>query len=92
VKTGRIRIDDDSLNFAGINRGDVTLVKLGARPKDGQLCAAFLPTGHLRIRCYGEDLDGNIILDKGPDSKLIQVFAPGALVVFGPVVGVERGQ
>ena len=87
---GRIRVDDDSLKFAGINKGDVALIKLRAKPKNGDLCAAFLPTGHLRIRHYHREENGDIRLTKGPDSKLIRVFAPRAVMVFGPVVSVER--
>jgi SOS-response transcriptional repressor LexA len=88
---GRIRLDDNSLNFAGHSKGDVLLVKLHATPKDGQLCAAFLPTGHLRIRRYYREPDGNIMLTRFQGDNLIQVFAPQALIVFGPVVGVEKG-
>lgn len=89
---GRIRLCDDSLKRAGLKKGTVVLIKLGAEPKDGDLCAAFLPVGGLRVRRYdGKDLDGNITLDKGEGSKVIQVFAPGALFTFGPVVGVGKG-
>lgn len=55
---GRIRIDDESMMFAGINKGDVALVKLGAKPVEGDLCAAFLPTGDLRIRYFYREVNG----------------------------------
>lgn len=88
---GRIRICDDSLTHAGINKGDVTLIKLGGRPVADKLCAAFTPWGDLVIRYYYKRPNGDIILIRGEQDEVLQVFAPGAVMVFGPVVGVERG-
>lgn len=90
-KLGRLRVDDDSLTELGINKGEVAIVELGKDPADGELCAAFTAYGKLVIRNYHREENGDIRLDKGADSKLIQVFAPKAVMIFGPVVGVEKG-
>jgi SOS-response transcriptional repressor LexA len=88
---GRIRIDDNSLHFAGLNKGDVTLVKLGAQPKQNELCAAFTPWGELVVRRYYRKENGDVRLSTGQKGEVFQVFAPGAVVIFGPVVGIEKG-
>lgn len=90
-KLGRIRIDDHSLTFAGINKGDVALVELGSEPKDGDLCAAFTAYGALRIRRYQKRRNGDVCLYTGKEGEVKQVFAPGAVVIFGKIVRIERG-
>ena len=47
---GRIRMSDDSMKGAGIRKGDLALIKLGAKPADLQLCAAFTVYGELALR------------------------------------------
>lgn len=44
---GKTRQSDDSMKGAGIERGDLALVDLGARPVQGKPCAAFTPKGEL---------------------------------------------
>ena len=88
---GRIRIDDNSLTELGINKGEVAIVELGKDPANGELCAAFTAEGKLVIRHFHREENGDIRLTKGPDAKLIQVFAPGAVVIFGRVARVEKG-
>jgi SOS-response transcriptional repressor LexA len=86
---GKIRICDGSLKGLGINRGDLVLVQLGSEPDaDGDLCAAFIPTGRLVIRRYHKEQDGHVRLDKGPDAKVIQLFAPDAVMIIGSVARV----
>jgi SOS-response transcriptional repressor LexA len=88
---GRIRLDDNSLDHTGHSKGDVLLIKLHAKPKDGDLCAAFTPWGQLVVRYYYRKENRDIRLSTGKEGEVFQVFAPRAVVIFGPVVGVERG-
>jgi SOS-response transcriptional repressor LexA len=88
---GRIRVDDDSLRKLGIDKGDLVLVNLGRRPTNGDLCAAFTAEGKLVVRAYYRESNGDIRLTKGRDGKLIQVFAPGAVVIFGRVARIVPG-
>lgn len=91
VGLGRIRIDDDSLDRTGHHKGDVLLIKLHAKPKNGDLCAAFTAYGKLVIRYFHREENGDIRLTRSPDFEIIEVFAPRAVIIFGPVVGVEKG-
>jgi SOS-response transcriptional repressor LexA len=88
---GRVRVCDDSMKGAGLVRGDVAIVALGKRPKDGGLCVAFTATGHLVARRYRRLPNKWIELRREPQRGKIQVFAPRAVYIFGPVVGVEKG-
>jgi SOS-response transcriptional repressor LexA len=87
---GRIRITDDSLTQLGLNKGDVTLIKLHATPKDGDLCAAFTAWGELMVRQFHRRKNGDVRLSVGIQGEVPQVFAPQALMIFGPVVSVEQ--
>lgn len=88
---GRIRLDDNSLDHTGHSKGDVLLVKLHAKPKNGDLCAAFTAYGELVIRYYHREENGDIRLTRSPDFEVIEVFAARAVIIFGPIVGVEKG-
>ena len=66
-------------------------VKLHAEPKDGDLCAAFTAWGELVIRRFHPRENGDVRLSTGIEGEVFQVFAPQALMVFGPVIDVERG-
>jgi SOS-response transcriptional repressor LexA len=91
VAPGRIRLSDDSLSHAGINKGDWCSIKLGEGVDEGKLCAAFTANSELVIRYFHLEPNGDVRLDTGPDAKVIEVFAPDAVMIFGPVVGVEKG-
>jgi SOS-response transcriptional repressor LexA len=84
-------MSDDSMKDAGLDRGDVALVGLGKRPKDGDLCVAFTATGRLVVRRYRRLPNRRIELTREPQRGKIQVFAPRAVFIFGPVVGIEKG-
>ncbi|MFL6283555.1 MAG: S24 family peptidase [Pyrinomonadaceae bacterium] len=87
---GKIRICDDSMKGSGIARGDLALVKLGARPAQDKPVAAFTATSELVIRNYHKEKNGDIRLTRGPRCKVIKLYHPSALVIFGPVVSVEK--
>ena len=89
MRRGRIRINDDSLKHAGINKGDVCVIRLDRLPKQDELCAAFTAERKLVICHLRREPNGDIRLSAG--TKLIQVFAPDAVITFGPVVRVEKG-
>jgi SOS-response transcriptional repressor LexA len=89
-RLGRVLICDDSMKGAGVKRGDVVKVRLGARPAQGSLCLAFTATGHLVVRRFRRLPNKWIELTREPRRGKIQVFAPRAVFVFGPVVGVEK--
>jgi SOS-response transcriptional repressor LexA len=91
AKSWRVRMSDDSMKGAGLARGDVALVALGKRPKDGELCVAFTATGHLVVRRFRRLPNKWIELTREPRRGKVQVFAPRAVFIFGPVVGVEKG-
>lgn len=82
---GRIRQNDDSLEEAGIHKGDWVIVDLNRPPEQDELCAAFTAYGELVIRFFHEEVNGDICLTKGPRDPIIQVFAPGAVMIFGRV-------
>jgi SOS-response transcriptional repressor LexA len=88
---GRVRLTDDSMRRARVRKGDVVLVKLDAKPKQNKLCVAFTSWGELVVRRYYRKENGDVRLSTGQKGELFQVFAPGALIVLGPVVGVEKG-
>jgi len=88
---GRIRVCDNSLKGVGINQGDLVLVKLKRKPTNGDLCAAFTAEGKLVIRVYYREANGDIRLTKGRDDKLIQVFAPKAVIILGRVARIVPG-
>jgi len=90
-KLGRIRVCDDSMKGAGINKGDICIVALGKRPVQGKPCAAFTPTCKLLVRTYFKEPTGHIQLRREPAGKKLLVSAPGAVMIFGPVVTVEKG-
>lgn len=90
-RLGRIRICDNSLKEAGINKGDVCLIKLGEGVPKGWLCAAFTANSELVIRRFNQEPNGDIRLDTGRKRDVIEVFAPGAVMIFGPVVRVLEG-
>jgi hypothetical protein len=75
----------------GLAAGDVALVELGGRSKDGELCVAFTATGHLVVRRFRRLSNKWIELKREPPRGKIQVFAPRAVFVFGLVVGIEKG-
>jgi SOS-response transcriptional repressor LexA len=91
AKSWRVRLSDDSMKGAGLDRGDVALVGLGKRPKDGGLCVAFTATGHLVVRRFRRLPNKWIELTREPRRGKVQVFAPRAVFIFGPVIGVEKG-
>jgi SOS-response transcriptional repressor LexA len=91
MKTGRVRMSDDSMRRAGIRKGDVVRVELGQQPRQRGLCLAFTAYGELVVRRYHKERNGDIRLTTGPGAKVVQVFAPGAVIIFGRVAGVENG-
>jgi phage repressor protein C with HTH and peptisase S24 domain len=91
ARLGRVRMSDDSMKGSGIRKGDLALVKLGARPRQDKPVAAFTATGELVVRNYHRERNGDIRLTRDPLGKVIQVFKPRAVVLFGPVVRVEKG-
>jgi phage repressor protein C with HTH and peptisase S24 domain len=88
---GRVRMSDDSMKGAGIRKGDLALIDLGAKPVDGQPCAAFTPLGKLVVRRFGKLPKGEVLLTRDPVGDVMQQFARGAVIIFGPVVRVEKG-
>lgn len=89
VAPGRIRIADNSLRHIGLNKGDLCVLDLGREARQDKLCAAFTADSELVIRRYHREPNGDIRLTAG--TKLIQVFKPGAVMIFGPVVRVLKG-
>jgi SOS-response transcriptional repressor LexA len=89
-KLGRFRLTDDSMQPAGVNKGDVVHVKLGASPKQGQMCAAFTGWGEVMVRTYHRKPNGDVRLSTGAKDGVSNIFAPDAVHIFGPVVKVER--
>lgn len=91
IGIGRVRLSDDSMKAARVRKGDVVQVELGTEPRQRRLCAAFTPWGELVVRRYHRKENGDVRLYTGAKGEVYQVFAPGALMVFGAVVGIERG-
>lgn len=88
---GRIRISDNSLKHMGLGKGDLCLVKLGEGVDEGKLCAAFTAYGELVIRYFHQKSNGDIRLTTGIKGEIPEVFAPKAVMIFGPVVRVLEG-
>jgi SOS-response transcriptional repressor LexA len=91
---GRIRQSDDTMTGAGISRGDLALVDLDAKPIEGQPCAAFTAYGELMLRRYHKLPKGEVLLTSQESRRRVKTterFARGAVVIFGPVVRVEKG-
>src|SRR3954471_7636150 len=87
ARLGRVRMSDDSMKGAGIRKGDLALIDLGAKPIDGQPCAAFTPSGELVLRRYYRLPKGEALLTSKESRrpvKTVQRFAHGAVVIFGP--------
>jgi SOS-response transcriptional repressor LexA len=91
TKLGKVRIGDHSLKHAGINKGDLVLIDLGKRPKQGHLCAAFTAYGELVVRYYHRRKNRDIMLSTGRAGEVLQVFAPRAVMIFGRVAKIEKG-
>lgn len=89
-RVGRVRITDDDLRPAGILCGDLITPDLTEHPGDGDLCLAFTADGYLVVRYFQREGNGDARLTAGLDAETIQVFAPGAVMIFGRVLRVER--
>ncbi len=86
----RVRMSNDSMKAANIRKGDVVRIKLGERPKQDELCVAFTAWDELVVRYFQKLPGGDIQLTTGLNGKVIQVFTPRAVMIFGRVVRVER--
>lgn len=89
-RVGRIRIDDHSLEHAGINKGDLVIVNLAEPPKQNKLCAAFTARGELVVRYFHKKENGDIRLSTNAPGEVYQAFAPAALIILGNVSDVIR--
>lgn len=86
MKTGRIRLCDDSLASVGIKRGDIAHITLDYDVRDGDLAAVLTGTGYLKVAFYHYH-DGAICLRAGGECRG-EHYRGGLL--FGHVVRVER--
>jgi SOS-response transcriptional repressor LexA len=84
-QVGRIRQGDDSLSKAGINKGDLIIIDLTKQPEQDKLCAAFTAYGELVVRFFHQEESGNVRLTTWPGAKVVQAFAPAAVVILGCV-------
>jgi hypothetical protein len=67
------------------------VVNLTRQPEQDELCIAFIATGKIAVRYFHREENGDIRLTKGPDAKVIEVFAPAAIMILGCVSEVIRG-
>jgi SOS-response transcriptional repressor LexA len=89
---GRVRLSDDSMTGAGMNPGDIAVIELHATPAEGESCAAFMSWGELVVRRYRRTRAGDIRLTRDPLGDYApEYFAPGAVVILGRVVRIEKG-
>jgi SOS-response transcriptional repressor LexA len=87
---GRVRLSDDSMKAARVRKGDIVRVQLDAPPKQRRLCVAFTSWGELVVRRFYRKANGDIRLSTGAKGETFQVFHHDAVMIFGPVVGVEK--
>src|ERR1044072_9067805 len=90
-KEGKIRLCDDSMQAAGLRKGDVCIVSLTEKPKRDKPGAAVTSEGKLLVRYYHRHRDGSIRLTRQARAKTGKVYGPDEVVVFGPIVRVEKG-
>lgn len=92
-KIGRVRLSDDSMKGVGIRKGDVCHVGLNKRPVHGKPCVTFTAEGKLLVRIYLRRKGTSAIeLARAPRGKVRKLYDPDAVIVFGPVVKVEKAE
>lgn len=87
--TGQVEMTDESLSRAGIHAGDIALVDVGVRPKDGGLCAAFAAGSGLVVRYFYRQDDGLIRLEARHEDVASVLYTSSAVIIIGRVRRVE---
>lgn len=84
-----LKVRGDSMILAGINDGDLAIIRQEQRPRNGQIIVAIVNDGEATLKTYMKK-DGLVVLSPANRRLKAKSYPPADVEVRGVMVGVVR--